>query len=110
MVGWGGWETADLAGLTAGVSSAMSAMPARRHDPGRTLAQVVLALADGATWLADLAALGDQPAMFGPVASEAMVWRTFNQIGPASSDESTPLAPMLGPGRGLLVPVPLAMR
>jgi len=76
-------ETADLAGLTAGLSAAMAGVAGRRHDPGRTLAQVVLALADGATCLSDLAVLRNQPAMFGPVASEATVWRTFDRIGPA---------------------------
>ena len=76
-------ETADLAGLTSGLSMAMARLEARRHDPGRTLTQVVLALADGATCLTDVAVLRDQPTMFGPVASEATVWRTFNRIGPA---------------------------
>ncbi len=75
-------ETADLAGLTAGLSAAMAAVPQRRHDPGRTLAQMILALADGATCLSDLAAIRSQRSMFGPVASEATVWRTFDQIGP----------------------------
>lgn len=76
-------ETADLAGLTVRLSAAMAGVAGRRHDPGRTLAQVVLALADGATCLADLAVLRNQPAMFGPVASEATVWRTFERVGPA---------------------------
>jgi hypothetical protein len=75
-------ETADLAGLTAGLSAAMGSLPHRRHDPGRTLAQMVLALADGATCLSDLAAVRSQSSMFGPVASEATVWRTFDHIGP----------------------------
>jgi len=43
---------------------------------------MILALADGATCLSDIAALRSQPAMFGPVASDATVWRTFDQIGP----------------------------
>ena len=72
-------ETADLAGLTAGLSNAMTAVPQRRHDPGRTLAQMILALADGATCLSDLAAIRSQRSMFGPVASEATVWRTFDE-------------------------------
>lgn len=78
-----GWlaETADLSGLSVGLSSAMSRVAGRRHDPGRTLAQMVLALAGGATCLADLAVLRNQPAMFGPVASEATVWRTFDRVG-----------------------------
>ncbi len=72
-------ETADLSGLTAGLSAAMAGVPQRRHDAGRTLMQMVLALADGASCLSDLAALRAQPGVFGPVASEATVWRTFNQ-------------------------------
>ncbi len=75
-------ETADLAGLTEGLSTAMAGIGGRRHDPGRTLAQVVLALADGATCLSDLAVLRNQPAMFGRVGSEATVWRTFERVGP----------------------------
>lgn len=85
MVSHGGlaWlaETADLAGLTDGLSAAMVSVRQRRHDPGRTLAQMVLAVADGATCLSDLAAVRAQRSMFGPVASEATVWRTFDQIG-----------------------------
>jgi Transposase DDE domain group 1 len=75
-------ETADLSGLTTGLSAAMTAVPQRRHDAGRTLAQVVLALADGATCLSDLAAMRAQPAVFGSVGSEATVWRTFDHVGP----------------------------
>lgn len=75
-------ETADLAGLTSGLSVAMAGVGQRRHDAGRTLAQVVLALADGATCLSDLAALRAQPSMFGKVGSEATVWRTFERVGP----------------------------
>jgi len=75
-------ETADLAGLTGGLSAAMAAVPQRRHDPGRTLAHMILALADGATCLSDLAAVRSQQSMHGPVASEATVWRTFDHIGP----------------------------
>lgn len=43
---------------------------------------MVLALADGATCLSDLAVLRNQPEMFRPVASEATVWRAVNKIGP----------------------------
>lgn len=45
----------------------MEAMPQRRHDPGHTFAQMILALADGATCLSDLAPLPAQRSMFGPV-------------------------------------------
>ena len=54
------------------------------------MAQMVLALADGASCLSDLAALRGQPAVAGPVASEPTVWRTFKRVGPVE----------LGPGVG----------
>lgn len=76
-------EAADLTGLSAGLGEAFDSLPWRSHRPGRTMAQVVLALADGATCLTDLAVLRNQPALAGPVASEATVWRTFNSVGPA---------------------------
>jgi hypothetical protein len=60
----------------------MAGVAQRRHDAGRTLAQVVLALADGAMCLSDLAVLRAQPAVFGSVGSEATVWRTFERVGP----------------------------
>jgi hypothetical protein len=76
-------EVADAVGLSEGLLTATAELPWRRHRPGRTLVQLVLALADGAECLSDLAGLRDQPALFGPVASQATAWRTFNQIGPA---------------------------
>jgi hypothetical protein len=45
------------------------------------MSQMVLALADGASCLSDLAVLRNQPALAGAVASEATVWRTFNSVG-----------------------------
>jgi hypothetical protein len=75
-------ETADRSGLTGGLSAAMAGVPQRRHDPGRTLGLMVLALADGATCLSDLAAFRAQPIVFGPVPSAATVWRSFDQVGP----------------------------
>ena len=50
-------ETADLCGLTAGLDDAFAALPRRHHRPGRTMAQMMLALADGATALSDIAVL-----------------------------------------------------
>lgn len=75
-------EVADRSGLTAGLCAATACRPRRRHDPGRTLAQMVIALADGATCVSDLAVLRDQPALFGEVASHPTTWRTFHQLGP----------------------------
>lgn len=76
-------EAADLTGLSDGLVEAFDAQEWRRHHPGRTMGQVILALADGATCLSDLAVLRNQPALAGPVASEATVWRTFEAVGPA---------------------------
>lgn len=75
-------EAADLTGLSQGLLDAFDRRSWRRHRPGRTMAQVVLALADGATCLSDLSVLRNQPALAGPVASEATVWRTFDRVGP----------------------------
>ncbi len=75
-------EAADLTGLTRGLGDAFAGQSWRRHHPGRTVTQMVLAMADGATCLSDLAVLRNQPALAGPVASEATVWRTFNAVGP----------------------------
>lgn len=75
-------EIADCSGLTAGLCAATRRMPRRRHDPGITLAQMIIALADGATCVSDLAVLRDQPALFGPAASHPTTWRTFDGLGP----------------------------
>lgn len=75
-------EVADRTGLTAGLSAAMAERPRRRHDPGVTLGQMVLALADGATCVSDVAVLRDQPGLFGPVASHPAAWRTIAGLAP----------------------------
>ncbi len=43
---------------------------------------MVLALADGATCVSDLAVLRDQPGVFGPVASHPTAWRTIGGLAP----------------------------
>jgi hypothetical protein len=43
---------------------------------------MVLALADGASCVSDLAALRDQSRLFGPVASHPTAWRSFDRLGP----------------------------
>ncbi|HUZ01823.1 MAG TPA: IS1380 family transposase, partial [Thermomicrobiaceae bacterium] len=48
-----------------------------RHDPGRTLRDLAVMVADGGDCLADLRALRDQPALFGEVASDATAWRAL---------------------------------
>jgi hypothetical protein len=76
-------EVADRSGLTAGLSGVLAEAPRRRHDPGVGLAQLVVALADGAECLSDLEALRGQPQLFGPVPSRTSAQRAFAALGPA---------------------------
>ena len=76
-------ETADLCGLTAGLDDAFAGVPSRRHRPGRTIAQVVLGLADGATALSDLAAARGSPPSLRP-------WRRIRRCGAPSTTSARP--------------------
>jgi hypothetical protein len=53
-----------------------------RHMPGRVLADLAVAVADGARSISDLAALRDQPGLCGAVASTATAWRVLDRVGP----------------------------
>jgi hypothetical protein len=75
-------EIADRSGLTAGFSHATRDLARRRHDPGVTLTQMVIGLADGATCVSDLAVFRNQPALFGATASHPTAWRSFDRLGP----------------------------
>ncbi len=73
---------ADRTGLTGALSKAL----ARRgffpvHDRGRVLADTAVCIADGGRVLSDLAALRDQGELYGPVASDATLWRALEEIG-----------------------------
>jgi hypothetical protein len=70
---------ADRVGLTGALSQAVGDVRRRRsrHDPGRTLRDLAVMLADGGDCLSDLSALRDQPALFGEVASHATAWRAI---------------------------------
>lgn len=69
----------DRTGLTGALSDAL-ARPDVVHDRGRVLADVALAIADGATSISDIDVLGDQRRIFGPVASTSTTWRALNEI------------------------------
>jgi hypothetical protein len=75
-------ELADRVGLSSAYSSAVPWAGERApvHDRGRLLVQVAVMLADGGRCVADMATLRDQPALFGTVASDPTIWRTFNTI------------------------------
>ena len=73
---------ADNTGLTAALSRGL----ARRgfspvHDRGRVLGDLAVCIADGGRVLSDLAALRDQPELYGPVASDPTAWRTLEAVG-----------------------------
>ncbi len=73
---------ADALGLTDGIRAAMTGLSHRVHDPGRTIALLVLAIADGATAMSDLLMLRSLRSLFGPVASTTTLWRTLDRVGP----------------------------
>jgi hypothetical protein len=50
------------------------------HDRGRVLRDLVVMLADGGDCVSDLAALRDQPELFGAVASTSTAWRVLERV------------------------------
>lgn len=82
-------DLADRTMLTAELSEALAGLrkPRARHDPGRVLVDLAVAVADGATTISDIAVLGDQHELFGDVASEASVAVIWH-AGPSLDIES----------------------
>ena len=70
---------ADAFGLTEALSAAVS-RPEVTHDRGVVLRDVAVAIADGGRDISDVAVLGEQPRLFGPVASVPTVWRSLNEL------------------------------
>jgi hypothetical protein len=60
--------------LSASLNGVRGSRP--RHDPGRVLVDLAVAIADGAEAISDIAVLADQPALFGPVASDSLLAAT----------------------------------
>jgi hypothetical protein len=77
-------DLADATTLTAELSEALVGVrgPRARHDPGRVLVDLAVAIADGAEAISDIAVLGDQAALFGPVASDSTCWRLLDVLDP----------------------------
>jgi len=76
-------DLADRSTLTGQLSAVLAPLgrPRAVHDPGRVLADLAVAVADGAECISDIAVLADQPALFGAVASAPTVWRLLDQLG-----------------------------
>jgi hypothetical protein len=72
-------ELADRVGLTA-VLGWRDPQGRRRHPDGVVLGDLAVLLADGGDCLSDLAALRDQPELFGPVASTPTAWRVVERL------------------------------
>ena len=79
---------AEFLGLPLALSEAMTSTVQRRskHDRGRLLTQAALTLAAGGRCVSDVAVLRNQPWLFGEVASDATVWRTFDAIDAPTLD------------------------
>jgi hypothetical protein len=78
-------DVADVTGLADGFVGALT-VPGRRtggHDPGQVAVDVAVMLADGGEAICDVAVLRGQPELFGPVASDATVWRVLDGLDEA---------------------------
>jgi DDE family transposase len=71
-------ELADRLGLTRALGWREAG--ARRHPDAAVLRDLAVVLADGGDCLSDLAALRDQPELFGPVASTPTAWRVIERV------------------------------
>ena len=78
-------ELAAATGLVDGWGKVLvpTYKPLPSHFPGQVLADLALAVADGATSISDLKALRGQPGLFGPVASMPTAWRVLDRVNEA---------------------------
>ena len=87
---------ADRVGLTDGLSTALTRRSFRPvHDRGRVLVDLAVLLADGGEAIADIDVLRHQRQVLGPVASAPTVWRTLDELTPATDAPGRE-----GPGQG----------
>ena len=75
-------QVADKTGLTRALSRELAGLKQRRsgHDQGRVIRDLAVMLAAGGDCLADLGAVRDQWALFGPVASSVTAFRVIDRI------------------------------
>ncbi len=78
-------DVADVTGLTSRFVEALAVTGRRAggHEPGRIATDVALMLADGGEAITDISVLRGLPELFGPVASDATVWRALDAIDDA---------------------------
>jgi hypothetical protein len=78
-------DVADKSTLTAQLAEELAGLrkSRARHDPGRVLVDMAVAVADGATTISDVAVLADQAALFGAVASDSTCWRLLERLDTA---------------------------
>ena len=75
----------DRLGLTEALGEALAPTRQRRsaHDDGEILRDLIVMLIQGGEHVSDLAALRDQPGLFGDVASDSTAFRAIERIGEA---------------------------
>ena len=73
---------AEKTGLMRALSRDLAGLKVRRsgHDLGRVVRDLAVMLAGGGDCLADLGALGDQAALFGPACSSATAFRVIDRV------------------------------
>jgi len=75
-------EVADRCGLTEGLSRLLieGGTKKRKHDLGRAVVHMAVAVADGGDCLSDLSTVRSQPEVFGVVASDPTMWRIVESM------------------------------
>lgn len=78
-------EMAEDTGLVKALNSALldTYRGVPFHGPGRVLADLAVAVADGADAISGIAVLGDRQDVFGPVASMPTAWRVLDRVDAA---------------------------
>lgn len=87
-------ETIKIAGLAGGLSAALGPWrkPRARHDPGKAILDLAVAVAIGGDCASDLAAVRAQPDLFGPVASDPTISRLFTTLSNENLDTDAAVA------------------
>ena len=100
-------ELADRVGLTRALGWRVPGRR-RRHPDAAVLRDLAVMLADGGDCLSDLAALRDQPELFGLVASTPTAWRVIERVAtdPDGWPGCVPPGRMPAPAPGQPVPTP----